>query len=77
MIYRNDSAGAVMALERQRLREFDEPKSICKCDWCGEDIYPGEDILKAKNEIFHKYCVCHNMNAEDILDVLGFEFEEA
>ena len=78
MLYRNDSAEAVSALERQRLGGYGHgQRAVCECDNCGEGIYPGEDYLDCDGGRFCKWCVMHSLTPEDLMDVMGYEFKEA
>lgn len=76
MIYKNNTEQAVMALENQRLAE-EIPSPCHKCESCGEGIYQGEEFLNSQNGTFCFDCVTYNLNTKDLMEIMGYEFEEA
>lgn len=51
-----------------------EPKSYCTCDWCGDDIYEGEEYLKTLDGDRLHYGDCLQ---EYALDKLAYTYETA
>lgn len=53
-----------------------EPRPIGVCDCCQDDIYKGDTIVSIDGWKYCESCI-RNMKPEDILDICGFDFEEA
>ena len=77
MIYKNNSTGAVLALERQRLGDpEDEPRAIKRCSWCDSGIYEEDRFVDIDGEIFCEDCIW-DMPREMLLNKCGYYFETA
>lgn len=48
-----------------------EPKAIKYCDLCSNGIYPGDEIFRFRDEVYHADCVRYELSVDDILELMG------
>ncbi len=78
VIYRNDSSEGIYEMERMRTSGCMEKceEHLFVCEFCGGEIYNGEEYLDCEEGIYCRSCV-DVMEPEEILSLLGFEFKRA
>lgn len=60
----------------EKVTEEEEKEPVIQCDYCGAELFEGDEYLDAENAMVCKECV-EEMSVSELLEVCGLTYDKA